>query len=180
MEGLQRVIEDERKVRVANIFPPTGAGSLGRGITTCWSGWPAADTEIRVRELSRRRYVDALGAARGPSHTGFDILMPDVTRSREPGSNVANWKQRRRRGSSTTVSRSQARGFRERELEWRRTNRATLRQFQNEWVVLEGEDVISHSPDAAQAIRQAKSQGIRMPYIFFVEPESDDFVRIGL
>jgi hypothetical protein len=46
--------------------------------------------------------------------------------------------------------------------------------------VLEGEEIIAHAPDAAQAIRQAKTQGIRTPYVFFVEPESDDSVRIGL
>jgi len=70
--------------------------------------------------------------------------------------------------------------FRERELEWRRTHAETLRQFENEWVVLEGVDIIAHGADAAQVIREATSRGINTPYIFFVEPESDDSVRIGL
>jgi len=64
-------------------------------------------------------------------------------------------------------------------LEWRRTHAETLQQFENEWVVLEGEEIIAHGSDAAQVIREAKSRGIKTPYIFFVEQESANFVRIG-
>ena len=71
-------------------------------------------------------------------------------------------------------------GFRERESEWRRTHAETLGQFENEWVVLEGEEIIAHGSDAAKAIGEARIKGIRTPYIFFIEQESDDFVRIGL
>jgi hypothetical protein len=78
------------------------------------------------------------------------------------------------------VERPVASSVRHRELEWRRTHMETLKQFENEWVVLEGEDIIAHGPDATQVIREAKSRGIRMPYIFFVERESDNLVRIGL
>lgn len=59
-----------------------------------------------------------------------------------------------------------ARGLRERELGWRRTHAETLRQFENEWVVLEGEDIIAHGADAAQVIREAKSRGIKTPTFF--------------
>jgi hypothetical protein len=70
--------------------------------------------------------------------------------------------------------------FRERELAWRRTHAMELRRYENQWVVLEGEEIIAHSADAAEAIRQAKSRNIRTPYIFFVEPVSENVVRIGL
>jgi len=83
-------------------------------------------------------------------------------------------------GDLRTDPPSTAPRFRERELEWRSTHVETLRQFENEWVVLEGEEIIAHGSDAAQVIREAKSRGIKTPYIFFVEQESDDFVRIGL
>ena len=83
-------------------------------------------------------------------------------------------------GGLRTDPPSTAPSFRERELEWRSTHAYTLRQFENEWVVLEGEEIIAHGSDAAQVIREAKSGGIKTPYIFFVEQESDDFVRIGL
>ena len=83
-------------------------------------------------------------------------------------------------GGPRAGSRSTAPGFRERELEWRRTHAETLRQFENEWVVLECEEIIAHGSDAAKVIGEARIKGIRTPYIFFVEQESDDFVRIGL
>ena len=83
-------------------------------------------------------------------------------------------------GVARAGARSTASGFRERELEWRRTHTETLRQFENEWVVLEGEEIIAHGSDAAKVIGEAKIKGIRTPYIFFVEQESNDFVRIGL
>ena len=80
-----------------------------------------------------------------------------------------------RAGARSTASR-----LRERELEWRQTHAETLRQFENEWVVLEGEEIIAHGSDAAKVIGEAKFKGVGIPYIFFVEQESDDFVRIGL
>jgi len=83
-------------------------------------------------------------------------------------------------GDLRTDSPSIPPSFRERELEWRSTHAETLRRFENEWVVLEGEEIIAHGSDAAQVIREAKSRGIKTPYIFFVEQESDNFVRIGL
>jgi hypothetical protein len=70
--------------------------------------------------------------------------------------------------------------FRVRELAWRRAHPEVFTGHQNEWVVLEGEEIIGHSADAADVIRQAKARGIRTPYIFFVEPEADNSVRIGL
>lgn len=75
---------------------------------------------------------------------------------------------------------SQTASFRQRELDWRRTHPEVLTRYQNEWVVLEGETIIAHGSNAAQVIRDAKSRGIQTPYIFFVERESDDSVRIGL
>jgi len=79
-----------------------------------------------------------------------------------------------------TEATHQARGFRAQELEWRRTHAETLKQFENEWVVLEGDTIIVHGSNPAHVIREARSQGIRTPYIFFVEPEASNVVRIGL
>jgi Family of unknown function (DUF5678) len=70
--------------------------------------------------------------------------------------------------------------FRDRELEWRRTHHELLQQYQNEWVVLEGEQVIAHGTDPVQVIQEAKRRGILKPYIFFVEQEDSNVVRIGL
>ena len=70
--------------------------------------------------------------------------------------------------------------FRKQEIEWRRTHAETLKSFENEWVVLEGEKIIAHGDDPVQVIDEARSRGIRTPYIFFVEPKSEGFVNIGL
>ena len=156
MEVLQRPIEDERKTRLINFAPTTGVGSLGCGLTM--SGNTQADTRFwnlfnaTPWESEHRVMVKSL-------HTGLVESFIDIVGRPTP------WPVPR---------------FRERELEWRRTHATELRRYENQWVVLEGESVIAHDSNAAQAIRQAKSLGIRTPYVFFVEPESDDSFKIGL
>jgi hypothetical protein len=75
---------------------------------------------------------------------------------------------------------SRAPSFRERELAWRRAHPEAFADHENEWVVLESEEIIAHGTDASVVIREAKARGIRTPYIFFVEAKSDNSVRIGL
>ncbi|MGH7826945.1 MAG: DUF5678 domain-containing protein [Candidatus Binatia bacterium] len=55
-----------------------------------------------------------------------------------------------------------------------------LSSVEGQWVVLEGSEVIAHGEDPVQVINEAKSRGIRTPYIFFVEPRSEGLARIGL
>ena len=83
-------------------------------------------------------------------------------------------------GKPPAGARSSARGLRERELEWRRTHPETLRQFENEWVVLEGEEIIAHGSDAAQVIDEARAKEIKIPYVFFVEQKNENVIAIGL
>jgi hypothetical protein len=70
--------------------------------------------------------------------------------------------------------------FRERELEWRRTHANELQALQNQWVVLEGDEVIARGENPLEVISEAKSKGVRTPYIFFVEPTADNTVSFGL
>lgn len=70
--------------------------------------------------------------------------------------------------------------FRNRELEWRRTHAETLKSLEDEWVVLEGDRVIAHGDDPVQVINEAKSKGVRTPYIFFVEQKRENVVIMGL
>jgi predicted RNase H-like HicB family nuclease len=77
-------------------------------------------------------------------------------------------------------ARSAAPRFRERELEWRRTHAETLRQFENEWVVLQGDEIIAHGSDAARVIQEARARGIKRPYVFFVEQMNENVITIGL
>ena len=77
-------------------------------------------------------------------------------------------------------SSSSAPVLRERELEWRRTHGETLRHFENEWVVLEVDEVVAHGVDAAKVIEEARVKGIKRPYVFFVEPKNENVITIGL
>ena len=70
--------------------------------------------------------------------------------------------------------------FRNRELEWRRTHAETLKSLEKEWVVLEGDQVIAHGNDPVQVVSEAKSKGVRTPYIFFVEQKRENVVIMGL
>lgn len=70
--------------------------------------------------------------------------------------------------------------YRGQELEWRRTHKELLQTFAGEWVVLEGESIISHGTDAARVVAEARAQGISLPYLFRVEPLDEAVVRIGL
>ncbi len=66
-------------------------------------------------------------------------------------------------------------GHRIRELEWRRTHREALCRFAGQWVVLEGEEIVAHGTDPQQVVIDARAQGVRIPYIFYIgkpTPES--------
>lgn len=69
---------------------------------------------------------------------------------------------------------------RSRELEWRRTHGETLRTFPGQWIVLEGEEIIAHGRDPVELVSEARRRGIRVPYIFFVETQTEEVVRMGL
>jgi hypothetical protein len=78
------------------------------------------------------------------------------------------------------VARPDAGSFRNRELEWRRTHAETLESLANQWVVLEGEQIVAYGKDPVKVIDEAKSKGVRTPYIFFVEQKTENVVSIGL
>ncbi|MCH8056080.1 MAG: hypothetical protein IH857_08035 [Deltaproteobacteria bacterium] len=73
-----------------------------------------------------------------------------------------------------------AAGFRNRELEWRRTHADVLRAYANEWVALEGEEIVAHGGDPIQVVTEARAKGIQTPYVFYVEPTTEDVAMIGL
>ena len=70
--------------------------------------------------------------------------------------------------------------FRERELEWRQSHREELQAFANQWVALEGDEIIAHDRDPVRVFERTKQRGIRSPYIFYVESADENVVRIGL
>lgn len=69
---------------------------------------------------------------------------------------------------------------RSRELAWRRTHEPELRALEGQWVVVEGERMVANAANAAEVVAQARAQGIKVPYIFFVEPIRPKTARLGL
>jgi hypothetical protein len=71
---------------------------------------------------------------------------------------------------------------RKREDAWRRSNRDYLQaQFAGKWVVLEGDEIMAHSVNAARAVEEARAKGVAVPFVFYVEPpRQPGVVRIGL
>ena len=69
---------------------------------------------------------------------------------------------------------------RSREIAWRRLHEPQLRVLQSQWVVVEGEELIAHGEDAAQVVAQARNRGIKVPYVFFVEPIRPKTARLGI
>ena len=54
---------------------------------------------------------------------------------------------------------------RSREIEWLRTNRA---KYPDQWVVIEGDQLIAADPDALKAYHSAKAAGIEVPFLINV------------
>jgi hypothetical protein len=175
MENLQKEIVDERRGQYIKTLDPATVGSMGTfglkagispdlGSPTIVGSDPFPPPPIQHAINRQSRWTTIIG-----SQAGFVVGLVGFS-SDFPIQGI----------QPPSVGNSVPSSFRNRELEWRRTHAIALRQYENQWVVLEGEEIVAHSSDAAQAIRQAKSRGIRTPYIFFVEPESDHSVRIGL
>ena len=77
-------------------------------------------------------------------------------------------------------SKSTAAGNRVRELKFQESNPEAFRSFVGQWVVLEGESIIAHGADPVRLVADARSRGIRVPYVVYIEELKDDSVWIGL
>jgi hypothetical protein len=122
-----------------------------------------------------------------------DQGMPDHLRSKREALiyGLAQWESHSRSGLAQNALPGRVLPFspkpgvsslqpRSRELAWRRANEPILRSMAGEWVVLEGEELIAHGPDPQPLVQDAKRRGIRVPYLFFVEPAVGRVARIGL
>ncbi len=70
--------------------------------------------------------------------------------------------------------------FRQREEAWCRTHQDALLAHAGQWIVLEGEQIVAHGDDPVPLVAQARAQGIRSPYVFYVEPPQPGVFKIGL
>ena len=70
---------------------------------------------------------------------------------------------------------------RERELAWRSSHQEELhRRFAGQWVVLEGEEIVAASRNAAEATEVARMKGISLPFLFYVDKPQPGVVDLGL
>ena len=72
------------------------------------------------------------------------------------------------------------RNHRARELEFRNSHPEAFQPFAGQWVVLEREDIVAHGHDPVLVVAEARSKGVRIPYVFRVEEQGDDTSWIGL
>jgi hypothetical protein len=78
---------------------------------------------------------------------------------------------------------SQASLFKHRELEWewRRANEDFLRRnYLDQWVVLDGEEIVAFGRDPLEVVAQAKRKGVLIPYVFRVARTAEGISWIGL
>ena len=84
------------------------------------------------------------------------------------------------RKSAQSAATKKWHGFRAVELEWMNKNPDKLRPYAGEYVIVEGTRLVAHSADAGEAIAAAKRQGIKIPFVLFLEVPKPNTVRIGL
>jgi hypothetical protein len=61
-------------------------------------------------------------------------------------------------------------GYRVVENEWLNRHPEELRKCAGEYVIVEGKEIVAHGKEPAELLEIAKRRGIKIPYIFFVEP----------
>jgi hypothetical protein len=161
MNLLQSEIVDEKKVRL-EFFKSKDAGSMA--VVGLGGGTPSSSLLQSVHTPARTELPNIFT-------TNFDELLNSEFRQAQA---------RRLRVASLVVRQPTKSRFRNAELEWRRTHLETLKSLENQWVVVEGTELVAHGRDPVAVIKEAKSKGVRTPYIFFVEPPSDNSFKIGL
>lgn len=65
-------------------------------------------------------------------------------------------------------------------MAWRRAHEQELRELVGQWVIVEGDELIAHGPDPGALVAAARARGIRVPYVFFVEPSGESTAKLGL
>jgi hypothetical protein len=157
----QSKILDEKKVRLEFFKNTVGSmAPVGFG-----GGNPSSSLPQSVHSLAKAEIQNIFT-------TNFDdLLNREFRQAQACGVRIP---------SSVVVRQPSKRQFRNAELEWRRTHSETLKSLENQWVVVEGAELVAHGRDPVVVIKEAKSKGVRTPYIFFVEPHSDNSFKIGL
>jgi lactam utilization protein B len=69
---------------------------------------------------------------------------------------------------------------RDRERAWCMANQDLLRSYAGQWVVLEGEEIITHGTNPRQLIETARAKEVGTPFVFHVEEPRPDVIHLGL
>lgn len=156
--GSAQGLFESRRERLSRVSPPL-VPALGLSGGSGQSLAPVDPVAIE-REFLRERFQEALTKAGSGLGSGPDfsvvLVLTAVTRK------------------GTAASR------RTRELAWRREHQELLRAYAGQWVVLDGDQLVAHGPDPAALVAEARTRGIRVPYVFFVEVHAADVVSLGL
>ncbi|HAZ31271.1 MAG TPA: hypothetical protein DCY61_01000 [Dehalococcoidia bacterium] len=64
------------------------------------------------------------------------------------------------------------------EIEWLVSHSEELKQYQNQWVAIEGDKVVAHGGSEEEVDNQARSQGIVVPFLLHI-PAEDEAPFIG-
>jgi Family of unknown function (DUF5678) len=70
--------------------------------------------------------------------------------------------------------------YRHRELEWLRTHKEALQKLAGQWIVVEGEEIITSGDNPLHVVAEARAKGIQIPYVIHLGVTRKDEVRIGL
>jgi hypothetical protein len=59
------------------------------------------------------------------------------------------------------------------EIEWLVSHLEELKQYQNQWVAIEGDKVVAHGASEQDVDRLARSQGIITPFVLYIPGENE-------
>ena len=69
--------------------------------------------------------------------------------------------------------------FRQKEMEWLQRHHGELSHYANQWIAIEGDELIAADPDLTQVVAIARVGGITVPFVLFVTlPESRPFMSL--
>lgn len=116
------------------------------------------------------------------------VSFPAPQQGLSIGGTLANWSTQHTRGATWRTSShlqagrgaSRVPSHRNVEMQWRRTHGDVLRRYLGQWVVLEGQRIVASGASLADAVRQARETGVRVPYVFRVEELNEDSATLGL
>jgi len=85
-----------------------------------------------------------------------------------------------RQGKETAQQERSPLPYRHRELEWLRTHKEAVQKLAGQWIVVEGEEIVTYGDNPLQVVAEARAKGVQIPYIIHLVATEKDEVRIGL